>query len=130
MAPLVCVLGLLIFAPILSPQYILWLLPAAAIVAARRNWVMAGLTVAVTALTTIVFATILTQIKGQFWSMVPLVTRNAPARRHAGRRPGAAGATVRPRDRPAPTRRSGAAAPATVGGPAARYSQPFFLNHV
>jgi len=76
LAPLVCVLGLLIFAPILSPQYILWLLPSAAIVAARRNWVMGGLTVAVTALTTIVFATILTQIKGQFWSMVPLVTRN------------------------------------------------------
>jgi hypothetical protein len=76
LAPLVCVLGLLIFAPILSPQYILWLLPSAAIVAARRNWVMAGLTVAVTALTTIVFATILTQVEGQFWSMVPLVTRN------------------------------------------------------
>jgi len=77
MAPLVCVLGLLIFAPILSPQYILWLLPSAAIVVARRNWVIGGLTLAVTALTTIVFATILTQIKGQFWSMVPLVGRNA-----------------------------------------------------
>ena len=76
MAPLVCVLGLLIFAPILSPQYILWLLPSAAIVVARRNWTIGLLTVAITALTTIVFATILTQIKGQFWSMVPLVTRN------------------------------------------------------
>ena len=48
-----------------------------AIVVARRNWVVGALTVAITGLTTIVFATILTQIKGQFWSMVPLVTRNA-----------------------------------------------------
>jgi hypothetical protein len=75
-APLVGILGLLIFAPILSPQYILWLLPFAAIVAARRNWIMAGLTIVVASLTAIVFATIKTQTKGEFWSMVPVAVRN------------------------------------------------------
>ena len=77
LAPLVCVLGLLVFAPILSPQYILWMLPAAAVVTARRNWVMAGLTLAVTSLTAVVFASIEAQTKGQLHAMVPLVTRNA-----------------------------------------------------
>jgi len=77
LAPLISILGLLIFAPILSPQYLLWILPFAAIVAARRNWFMAGLTLAVTWLTTIVFATIQTQTKGDFWSLVPVAVRNA-----------------------------------------------------
>ena len=76
-APLVCVLALLVFAPILSPQYILWLLPWAAIVAASGNRVQAGLTLAVTALTTWIFATIHAQVDGRWYAVGPVVVRNA-----------------------------------------------------
>ena len=46
LAPLVSVLSLLIFAPILSPQYVVWMLPFAALVAARGDRLVAGLTAA------------------------------------------------------------------------------------
>jgi len=75
-APLVCVLALLVFSPILSPQYILWLLPWAAIVAAAGNRVQARLTLAVTALTTYIFATIHPQVDGRWYAVGPVVIRN------------------------------------------------------
>jgi hypothetical protein len=76
LAPLVCVLALLVFAPILSPQYILWLLPSAAIVAAAGNRAQALLTVVVTALTTFIFATIHAQTAGRWYAVAPVVVRN------------------------------------------------------
>lgn len=75
-APLVCVLALLVFAPILSPQYILWLLPWAAIVAAAGNRVVGGLTIVVSALTAYIFATIHAQVDGRWFAVGPVVARN------------------------------------------------------
>ena len=75
-APLVCVLALLVFAPILSPQYILWLLPWAAIVVAAGDRVQAWLTLAVSALTAFIFATIHAQVDGRWYAVGPVVVRN------------------------------------------------------
>ncbi len=110
-APLVCVLALLVFAPILSPQYVLWLLPWAAIVAASGNRVQAGLTLAVTALTTYIFATIHAQVDGRWYAVGPVVIRNAllVVMLVVG--------LVQ------------LATPTGAGGAAGRHSQPFFLNH-
>ena len=47
--PLASVLAMLLFAPILSPQYVVWFLPFAAITAARGDRLVGGLTFAVTA---------------------------------------------------------------------------------
>ena len=76
-APLVCVLALLVFAPILSPQYILWMLPWAAITVAAGNRVQGWLTVVVTALTTYIFATIHAQVLGRWYAVGPVVVRDA-----------------------------------------------------
>ena len=75
-APLVCVLALLVFAPILSPQYILWLLPWTAIVAAAGNRIVGGLTLAITALTAYIFATIHAQVDGRWFAVGPVVVRD------------------------------------------------------
>jgi len=76
-APLVSVLGLLIFAPILSPQYILWMLPWAAITVAAGNRVQGWLTLVVTALSTYIFATIHAQVDGRWFAVGPVVVRDA-----------------------------------------------------
>ena len=76
LAPLVCVIAMLVFAPILSPQYVLWFLPFAAIVAARGNRLMGGLTLAVTALSAWSFAVIKAELHGQWYAVYPLFVRN------------------------------------------------------
>jgi hypothetical protein len=76
LAPLVCVIGMLVFAPILSPQYVLWFLPFAAIVAARGNRLMGGLTLAVAALSAWSFAVIKAELHGQWYAVYPLFLRN------------------------------------------------------
>ncbi len=76
LAPLVCVIGMLVFAPILSPQYVLWFLPFAAIVAARGNRLMGALALAVTALSAWSFAVIKAELHGQWYAVYPLFLRN------------------------------------------------------
>jgi hypothetical protein len=76
LAPMVCVIGMLVFAPILSPQYVLWFLPFAAIVAARGNRTIGVLTLAVTALSAWSFATIKAELHGQWYGIYPLFARN------------------------------------------------------
>lgn len=76
MAPLACVLALLIFAPILSPQYIVWMLPFAAIIAARNDRLIAGLTFAITAVTTVSYITVPSAAEGALYGTLPVLTRN------------------------------------------------------
>ncbi|MCU0271290.1 MAG: DUF2029 domain-containing protein [Acidimicrobiales bacterium] len=76
LAPLTCVLGLLVFAPILSPQYLLWLLPFSAILAARGEKTLTWLMLAASALTTYGFMVIHSQIGGRLFATVPIVARN------------------------------------------------------
>ena len=78
LAPSACVLGLLVFAPIISPQYILWLLPWVAITwaAAPEHWFVAATTLAVSALSTWSLASILGQIHGDLYATVPVLVRN------------------------------------------------------
>jgi hypothetical protein len=76
LAPLAVILAMLVFAPILSPQYVLWFLPFAAIVAVRDRLV-GGLALAVTALSTFILASIHAQTEGALWATVPILVRNA-----------------------------------------------------
>jgi len=76
-APLVVVVAMLVFAPILSPQYVLWFVPFAAIATARGDRVVGALTLAVTALTTFVLASIHAQTEGALWATIPIVVRNS-----------------------------------------------------
>ncbi|MBI2704199.1 MAG: DUF2029 domain-containing protein [Actinobacteria bacterium] len=77
LAPLAGVLSLLIFAPIISPQYVLWLLPFAAILAARGDRLVAGFMLAAGGLSTLEFALIGGQIGGMLYATVPVLARNA-----------------------------------------------------
>jgi hypothetical protein len=76
-APLAAVLAMLVFAPIVSPQYVLWFVPFAAIAAAAGDRVVGGLTLAITALTTFMFSAIHAQTEGARWATYPIVVRNA-----------------------------------------------------
>ena len=76
LAPLVSVIAMLVFAPILSPQYVLWFLPFAAMVAARGNRMIGALTLAVTALSAWTFAAIKAELHGQWYAIYPLFLRN------------------------------------------------------
>ena len=76
-APIAAVLAMLVFAPILSPQYILWFVPFAAIAAAAGDRLVGGLTLVVTALTTFLLASIHAQTEGARWATYPIVVRNA-----------------------------------------------------
>ena len=75
-APLASVLAMLLFAPILSPQYVVWFLPFAAITAARGDRLVGGLTIAVTALTTLSYPLVLSASEGAVWAIVPVLARN------------------------------------------------------
>jgi hypothetical protein len=75
-APLASVLSLLIFAPILSPQYIVWMLPFAAIIVARGDRLVAGLTLAITTITTISYITVPSAAEGALYGTLPVLTRN------------------------------------------------------
>lgn len=76
-APLAAVLAMLVFAPILSPQYVLWFVPFAAIAAAAGDRWVGGLTLVTTALTTFILASIHAQTEGARWATYPIVVRNA-----------------------------------------------------
>ena len=76
LAPLASVLAMLLFAPILSPQYVVWFLPFAAIVVARGDRLVAVLTLAVTALTTISYPLVLSASEGAVWAILPVLARN------------------------------------------------------
>lgn len=75
-APLACIAALLIFSTIISTQYILWLIPFAAIAAAAGERKIGWLTLAIVASTTVVLATLRGQIRGQAYAMAPLLFRN------------------------------------------------------
>jgi hypothetical protein len=76
LAPLASVLALLLFAPILSPQYVVWMLPFAALVAARGDRLVAGLTLGVTIITTISYRYVLDASEGVLWAIAPVLVRN------------------------------------------------------
>jgi hypothetical protein len=76
LAPLAAVLALLVFSPIISPQYILWFLPFAAVLAAAGQRTLGWLALAVSALTTFVLATIHAQVDGRLYATVPILVRN------------------------------------------------------
>jgi hypothetical protein len=71
------VVAMLVFAPILSPQYVLWFLPFAAIATAAGDRVAGAITLAVTVLTTFILASIHAQTEGARWATYPIVVRNA-----------------------------------------------------
>jgi len=75
-APLAAVVAMLVFAPILSPQYVLWFVPFAAVAAARGDRLVGWLTLVVTALTTFILASIHAQTEGARWATYPIVVRN------------------------------------------------------
>jgi hypothetical protein len=75
-APLASVLAMLIFAPILSPQYVVWFLPFAAITAARGDRVVGWLTLVVMALTTLSYPLVLSASEGALWAILPVLARN------------------------------------------------------
>lgn len=76
LAPLAGILSLLIFAPIISPQYLLWLLPFAAILAAEREWPLTVMMLVVSGLSVLEFSQIHGQIDGYWWATWPIVARN------------------------------------------------------
>jgi hypothetical protein len=75
-APLAAVLAVLLFAPILSPQYIVWVLPFAALVAARGDRLVAGLAVAASAVTTLTYVLVLDAADGHLFATLPVLVRN------------------------------------------------------
>lgn len=76
LAPLVCVLSLLIFAPILSPQYIMWMLPFAALIAARGDTLVIRLTAGITAITTLSYVFVPAAAEGALYGTLPVLFRN------------------------------------------------------
>jgi hypothetical protein len=75
-APVAAITGMLVFAPIISPQYLLWLMPFLAIAAARGDRLLGGLGMAVSVLTTFILASIHAQIEGRLYATVPILVRN------------------------------------------------------
>ena len=76
-APVAVVVAMLVFAPILSPQYVLWFLPFAAIATAAGDRVVGGLTLTITALTTFILGSIHAQTEGALWATIPILVRNS-----------------------------------------------------
>jgi hypothetical protein len=75
-APLASVGALLVFSTIISPQYVLWLVPFAAVVIARGDRTVAWLTAAIATLSTYGLATIHGQIEGEPYATLAVVVRN------------------------------------------------------
>jgi hypothetical protein len=75
-APLAGVVALLLFAPILSPQYIVWMLPFAALLAAEGDLLVGGLAFAVSAVTTVSYVFVPAAAGGVLYGMLPVLVRN------------------------------------------------------
>lgn len=78
-APLAGVLGLLVFSTIISPQYLLWATPFAAIVVARGERgarLLGGLFLGAAALSTLGLAAIQPLVRGELWATGVVATRN------------------------------------------------------
>jgi len=75
-APIAVVVAMLVFAPILSPQYVLWFVPFAAIATAAGDRTIGALTLTITALTTFILASIHAQTEGALWATIPILVRN------------------------------------------------------
>jgi hypothetical protein len=76
LAPFASIVGLLVFSTIISPQYVLWLVPFVAILAARGERLLTGLFVVVAVLTTFILGTIHGQIRGELYATLPIIMRN------------------------------------------------------
>lgn len=74
--PAACVLGLLVWAPIISPQYVLWLLPFAAVATAAGDRTLGWLVAGAAALSTYSLGTIRAQIDGEAYATWPILVRN------------------------------------------------------
>jgi hypothetical protein len=70
------VLGLLVWAPIISPQYVLWLLPFAAVATAAGDRTLGWLVAGAAALSTYSLGTIRAQIDGEAYATWPILVRN------------------------------------------------------
>lgn len=75
-APTACVLALLVWAPIISPQYVLWLLPFAAVATAAGDRTLGWLIAGAAALSTYSLGTIKAQIDGEAYATWPILVRN------------------------------------------------------
>jgi len=75
-APLACVLALLLFAPILSPQYIVWMLPFAAVLAARGDRLLGAMTLAISVFTTVSYQFVLSAADGELVGILVVLVRN------------------------------------------------------
>lgn len=75
-APLASVLALLIFAPILSPQYVVWMLPFVAVVGAAGDRRLEGSALVVTAITTVSYGLVFSEVSGAWYGTVPVLVRN------------------------------------------------------
>lgn len=75
-AGLLAVVAVLALAPILSTQYVMWMMPFAAIVAARRDRITGGLAVVVSALSTAGLAFIHQLTAGEGWAIAIVASRN------------------------------------------------------
>jgi hypothetical protein len=76
LAPLASVLALLIFSAILSPQYIVWMLPFAALTSARGDKLTAALTFAIAAVTAVSYVFVPSAAEGHLWATLPVLLRD------------------------------------------------------
>lgn len=76
-APLASVLGLLVFSSIISPQYLVWATPFAAIVAARSSKALGAVFMACGTLSALGLLHIHALTRGELWAELIIVARNA-----------------------------------------------------
>jgi len=77
LAPMAAITVFLVFSPLLSPQFLLWLLPFAAIAAAHGERLVTGLVLVVCALSTALLALLPELIHGGTFALFVLISRNA-----------------------------------------------------
>jgi len=76
LAPLAAVVSLLVFSSIISPQYVLWFLPFAALVTARGDGLIGGLSLGTVALSTLGLGWIHGLIPGEWHAIAVIALRN------------------------------------------------------
>ena len=77
LAPMAAITVFLVFSPLLSPQFLLWLLPFAAIAAAQGERLVTGLVFVVFSLSTALLALLPELIHGGTFALFVLISRNA-----------------------------------------------------